>query len=65
MRYTYHWGFRSHDAALEALWDAMSNSEISEGEKPRIESYPITTRQGQKKRQWMITLESSFEESGQ
>lgn len=38
-RYHYHTGFRTRDAAEEALDDALAAGEISEGEWPKIEPY--------------------------
>jgi len=49
MRYDYARGYKNRDAAQDALWEMMSDGEISEGEHPRIE------KRG--KNYYVITLE--------
>jgi hypothetical protein len=55
-RYDYHTGLKSRQAALDAMDDALSESEISASECPKIEPYQITTTDGRKLDRWKITL---------
>lgn len=52
-RYTYAYGYRSLDAAEDALENLCANGEISTAENPRCESY----RAPSGSRRWRITLE--------
>lgn len=53
--YVYAYGYKSRDACTLAIWDAMSNGEVSAGERPREAAY--TTAQGA--RRWAIVLTAS------
>lgn len=56
MRYDYHTGLTSHQAALDAIDTAMSDDEISASELPQVETYYCTTRDGRQVQRWKITL---------
>lgn len=51
-RYTYAYGYRTADAAEDAIESLCSQGEISTAENPKAESY--VTESG--KRRWRITL---------
>ena len=52
MRYTYSYGYRSHEAALNALHDLCACGELTIGEGPEISSY----RTNKRELRWRITL---------
>lgn len=52
-RYTYAYGYRTADAAENAIEDLCAAGEISTGENPKASSY--RTRDGRTR--WCITLE--------
>lgn len=52
MRYTYAWGYKSHQQAERAVVDMMSEGTISAAERPQIERYE--PEHG--KRRYKITL---------
>lgn len=57
-RYDYHTGLTSHQAALDAIDDAISESEISASEDPRVETYYYTSIDGRNVQRWKITLKA-------
>lgn len=52
MRFTYAYGYRTRDAALEALEDSLANGDVTMGEGPEVSSY--RTHEGALR--WRITL---------
>jgi len=52
MRYTYSCGYRTHEAALDALHDLCAAGEITISEGPEISSYRTSRRE----LRWRITL---------
>lgn len=57
MRYDYHTGLRSQEAALDAIEAAYATGDISRCEQPRAEPYKVTERgTGRSLRRWKITL---------
>ncbi len=57
MRYDYHTGLTSYDAAIQAGRDAIADGEISLAEDPQIQPYTVTTKDGRKVNRWKITLQ--------
>lgn len=60
-RYTYASGYKTREAAEEALEDMFAHAEVSECERPRIESYmgwahPIKGQPLEAERRFAITL---------
>lgn len=51
-RYTYGSGYKTRQAALDMIEDGFAAGEISESERPQIESY--TNAKGQ--RRYLVTL---------
>lgn len=52
-RYTYAHGYKSRDAAQDALEDCFATGEVSQCERPKIEAYQSRLNG----RRYMITLE--------
>jgi len=49
------WGYKSRDAATNALHDAYASGEISDASRPRVESYKTDAG-----RRWGVTEETDF-----
>jgi anti-sigma factor RsiW len=51
--FTYAYGYKSRDHAWCALMDMFADGEVSESDRPELESY--TNREG--KRRWRILID--------
>jgi hypothetical protein len=54
MTYSFHYGLKSHQAAVDAMHDAIAAGELSMGERPQIHTYYATTSDGRQVQRWQI-----------
>lgn len=57
MRYDFQRGLKSRDAATDALETAYANGDVVQCQRPEVEPYSVTLRDGSKARRFKITIE--------